>query len=245
MADPLRLRLAEPPPRPGASEATLVGVFGVVMEAFLEGALWWDELRLLVVADLHLEKGAAFARRGQLLPPYDTVETLTRLARLIARLNPIAVIALGDSFHDGEGAPNLSADNREILRGLQAGREWVWITGNHDPYRPRGLDGMTADQVAIGKLVFRHEPLPGAAEGEIAGHLHPCARVYGRGKSVRRPCFAGDGMRMILPAFGAYAGGLDIRDRAFDGLFSPESFRAFILGSDRVYAVGRRALGLG
>jgi uncharacterized protein len=245
MAEPLRLRLAEPPPEPAARQAALVGVFGVVMEAFPEGALWWDEMRLLVVADLHLEKGASFARRGQMIPPYDTVETLMRLGRLIARLNPGAVVALGDSFHDGEGAPNLTASNRDILRGLQGGREWIWISGNHDPDRPAGLDGMAADQLAIGKLVFRHEPLVGAAEGEIAGHLHPCARVYGRGRSVRRKCFAGDGMRMILPAFGAYAGGLDILDPAFDGLFAAESFRAFMLGDDRIYAVGRRALGIG
>ncbi len=241
MAEPLRLRLSEPA-LAGASEPTLVGVFGVVLEAFPEGALWWDELRLLVVADLHLEKGSSFARRGQLVPPYDTVETLSRLARLIARLNPQAVIALGDSFHDSEGAANLSASDRAILRGLQAGREWIWIAGNHDPDRPSGLDGMAVDQLAIGKLVFRHEPMAGASEGEVAGHLHPCARVYGVGKSVRRRCFAGDGYRLILPAFGAYAGGLDILDPAFDGLFAAETFRAFMLGDDRVYAVGRRAL---
>ena len=243
MAEALRLRLSET--ATASSAATLVGVFGVVLEAFPEGALWWDDLRLLVVADLHLEKGSAFARRGQMIPPYDTVETLSRLARLIARLNPRAVIALGDSFHDSQGAANLSASDRAILKGLQAGREWIWISGNHDPERPAGLDGMAADQLAIGKLVFRHEPLVGAAEGEIAGHLHPCARVYGRGKSVRRKCFAGDGMRLILPAFGAYAGGLDILDGAFDGLFAPPTFRAFMLGDDRIYAVGRRALRAG
>lgn len=228
-----------------APEPALVGVFGVVLEAFPEGVLWWADLRLLAVADLHLEKGSSFARRGQLVPPYDTGETLARLARLVARLDPQTVIALGDSFHDGEGAARLSASDRATLRGLQIGREWIWIAGNHDPDRPAGLGGTTADELAIGKLVFRHEPLVGSAEGEIAGHLHPCARVYGRGKSVRRRCFAGDGYRLILPAFGAYAGGLDVLDPAFDGLFAPATFRAFMLADDRVYAVGRRALRAG
>jgi DNA ligase-associated metallophosphoesterase len=240
MAEPLAGRLADAPPI--ASTATLVGVLGVILEAFPEGALWWADLRLLVVADLHLEKGSSFARRGQLVPPYDTVETLSRLARLIARLQPQAIVALGDSFHDSEASARLSASDRGLLKGLQTGREWIWIAGNHDPNKPGGLGGSAVDELAIGKLVFRHEPRMGSADGEIAGHLHPCARVYGRGKSVRRRCFAGDGYRLILPAFGAYAGGLDVVDAAFSGLFARESFRAFVLGDDRVYAVGRRAL---
>ena len=228
-----------------ASEPALVGVMGVVLEAFPEGALWWADLRLLVVTDLHLEKGSSFARRGQLVPPYDTVETLSRLSRLIARLDPQTVVALGDSFHDAEGALRLSPGDRGLVAAFQQGREWFWISGNHDPDRPAGLGGSAADELAVGKLVFRHEPLSSSAEGEIAGHLHPCARVYGRGKSVRRRCFAGDGYRLILPAFGAYTGGLDVLDPAFDGLFVPASFRAFMLGDDRVYAVGRRALRAG
>ena len=238
MAEPLRLLESAG----NASEPTLVGVSGVVLEAFPEGALWWADLRLLVVADLHLEKGSSFARRGQLVPPYDTVETLARMARLIARLNPQAIVALGDSFHDDEGAARLSASDRAILKALQTGREWIWIAGNHDPSRPVNVGGSAMDELAVGKLTFRHEPLAGDAEGEVAGHLHPCARVYGRGRSVRRRCFAGDGFRLVMPAFGAYTGGLDVLDPAFDGLFQPASFRAFMLGDDRVYAVGRRAL---
>ncbi|MCR4282190.1 MAG: ligase-associated DNA damage response endonuclease PdeM [Bauldia sp.] len=240
MAEPLVTRLPGAPP--AQSGATLVGVLGVVLEAFPEGALWWADLRLLVVADLHLEKGSSFARRGQLVPPYDTVETLGRLARLIARLQPQAIVALGDSFHDDDGAARLSASDRAVLKRLQTGREWIWIAGNHDPGRPADLGGMAVDELAIGKLVFRHEPRIGATEGEIAGHLHPCARVYGRGRSVRRRCFAGDGYRLVLPAFGAYSGGLDVLDPAFGGLFAAGSFRAFMLGGDRVYAVGPKAL---
>ena len=219
----------------------LIGVAGVVLEAFAEGVLWWADRRMLVVADLHLEKGSSYARRGQLLPPYDTAETLARLARLVTRLEPAVVVALGDSFHDGEGAARLSARDGDALRGLQRGREFVWIAGNHDPDRPHGLAGTHCDMLAVGPVTFRHEPLAGAA-GEIAGHLHPSARVAGRGKSVRRKCFAGDGHRLVLPAFGAYAGGLNVLDRAFAGLFAAATFRAFMLGEERVYPVGRKAL---
>lgn len=240
MAEALWQRVSEASPRP--STAALVGVQGVVMEAFPEGALWWADTRMLVVADLHLEKGSSFARRGQLIPPYDTFETLSALARLIVRLQPQVVVALGDSFHDAEGAARLTVTHRVMLKGLQIGREWIWIAGNHDPDRPQGLEGEAMNQLAIGKLVFRHEPSPGRVEGEIAGHLHPAAKVYGRGKSVRRRCFAGDGYRLILPAFGAYAGGLDVLDAAFGGLFAEDSFRAFMLGDDRVYPVGPKAL---
>ena len=240
MAEALWERVPESPPT--QSEAALVGVLGVVMEAFPEGALWWADTRMLVVADLHLEKGSSFARRGQLVPPYDTFETLSALARLINRLQPQVVVALGDSFHDGEAASRLSVTHRVMLKGLQIGREWIWIAGNHDPEHPTGLDGTTLDEFAVGKLTFRHQPSPGHVPGEIAGHLHPCARVYGRGKSVRRRCFAGDGHRLILPAIGAYTGGLDVLDKAYAGLFAEDSFRAFMLGDDRVYPVGPRAL---
>jgi DNA ligase-associated metallophosphoesterase len=240
MAEALWQRVSEAPPTP--STAALVGVQGVVMEAFPEGALWWADTRMLVVADLHLEKGSSFARRGQLIPPYDTFETLSALARLIARLQPQAVVSLGDSFHDGEGAARLTVTHRVMLKGLQIGREWIWIAGNHDPEGPEGLEGEAMKELAIGKLVFRHEPSPGRVDGEIAGHLHPAAKVYGRGKSVRRRCFAGDGYRLILPAFGAYTGGLDVLDDAFVGLFAEDSFRAFMLGEDRVYPVGPKAL---
>ncbi|HET7714295.1 MAG TPA: ligase-associated DNA damage response endonuclease PdeM [Bauldia sp.] len=224
-----------------APQPTLVGVAGVVLEAFAEGALWWADRHMLIVADLHLEKGSSYARRGQLLPPYDTTETLARLGRLVARLEPAVVVALGDSFHDDDGSARLLPRDLDMLRTLQRGRDFVWIAGNHDPGRRHRLDGIHADELAVGPIVFRHEPRPGAA-GEIAGHLHPSARVAARGKSVRRKCFAGDGHRLVLPAFGAYAGGLNVLDRAFAGLFAMATFRAFVLGEERVYPVGRKAL---
>ena len=243
MAEALWQRADDAPAKP--TLGTLVGVMGVVLEIFPEGALWWADERMLVVADLHLEKGSSFARRGQFIPPYDTFETLSRLARLIARFQPRTIVALGDSFHDAEGADRLPPGARAILSRIQAGREWVWIAGNHDPDRPGELDGMAAEMIAVGPLTFRHEPQAGSAEGEIAGHLHPAARVYGEGKSVRRRCFVGDGLRLVLPAMGAYYGGLDVRDAAFAGLFAADSFRAFMIGDDRIYPVGPKALRAG
>lgn len=226
---------------PDEVPTTLIAVAGLVLEALPAGALWWADERLLVVADLHLEKGSAFARRGQMLPPYDTTETLARLARLVRRFEPRAVISLGDSFHDDGGAARLSLRDRERLASLQAGRDWVWIAGNHDPRR-QAVAGEHVASVAVGPLHFRHTPSNGAARGELAGHLHPSARVAGQDRSVRRRCFAGDGHRLILPAFGAYTGGLNVLDHAFAGLFAPDTFRAFVLGESRIYAVAPHRL---
>jgi DNA ligase-associated metallophosphoesterase len=234
---------AEPARRDLRDEAptTLVGVAGVVLEALPAGALWWADERLLAVADLHLEKGSAFASRGLMLPPYDTTETLERLAQLVTRLAPRTVISLGDGFHDDRGAARLSLHDAERIAALQAGLDWIWVAGNHDP-RPQQIAGEHVTSLAVGPLTFRHEPAKGAARGEISGHLHPSARVAGQDRSVRRRCFAGDGHRMILPAFGAYAGGLNVLDRAFAGLFATDTFRAFMLGDNRVYAVAPHRL---
>jgi DNA ligase-associated metallophosphoesterase len=205
------------------------------MVADLSGALFWQEQRLLVVSDLHLEKGSSFAARGILLPPYDTVATLSRLASVIARLNPRTVIALGDSFHDRTAHERLSAPDREALVALQARRDWVWISGNHDPALSSDLGGTIASEVAIGPIVFRHEPTGRA--GEIAGHLHPKARVATRARWLERRCFVGDGERMVMPAFGAYTGGLSIRDDAFAKIFPTTAVMAHVLGDVRVHTI--------
>ncbi len=210
-------------------------VSGVNFTADLSGALYWNDERLLVVSDLHLEKGSSFAMRGVLLPPHDTTETLARLDAVIARYQPRTVIALGDSFHDREAHDRLSAAHRATLAMLQTGRDWIWIVGNHDPDLPRDLGGSIASDVGIGPVVFRHEPT--GAAGEIAGHLHPKARVSRRGRSVERRCFASDGERAIMPAFGAYTGGLSIRDLAFAAIFKSLEFTAHVLGDNRMHAI--------
>jgi len=210
----------------GSSKArnSIVELAGIALIADVSGALIWEEPGLLVVSDLHLEKGSSFAARGVLLPPYDTVATLGRLAAVVARYNPRMVIALGDSFHD-----------RDAIGALQAGRDWIWISGNHDPALPKSLGGVVATEVAIGPIAFRHEPT--GATGEIAGHLHPKARVATRGRAMERRCFASDGERAIMPAFGAYAGGLSIRDRAFAKIFPQVGFMAYLLGDNRLHAI--------
>jgi DNA ligase-associated metallophosphoesterase len=194
-----------------------------------------------VVADLHLEKGSAFAVRGVLLPPYDTAATLARLVGMVARYAPRRVIALGDSFHDGGGPARMADADRDALKGLQHGRDWIWIAGNHDPDPAENIGGRFVDILALGPLTFRHEPArqkPAmrATDGEIAGHLHPLARVAQRGRAVSRRCFASDGSRLIMPAFGAYAGGLNVRDRAIASLFGALAFTAHMLSERRLYA---------
>jgi uncharacterized protein len=223
-------------PSPGHADHVLV-VAGTTLTADPAGALYWPDERLLVVADLHLEKGSAFAKRGVLLPPYDTATTLDRLARLVEHYAPRVLIALGDSFHDDGGPVRMSDLDRIKLKGLQRGRDWVWIAGNHDPDLPQDSGGRRADILAFGPLTFRHEPSASTHDGEIAGHLHPVARIAQRGRAVSRRCFAGDGRRLVMPAFGAFAGGLNVRDRAIFSLFGPSGFTAHMLGAQRLYAV--------
>ena len=219
--------------RPSRKHADHIAVCSTSLLADPGGALYWPEQGVLAVADLHLEKGSSFAARGVLLPPYDTAATLARLARLVTHYAPRCVIALGDSFHDGGGAARLADADREALSIMQRGREWIWITGNHDPEAATGIGGIFIETVTVGALVFRH--LPTGASGEISGHLHPVARVAHRGRAVSRRCFAADATRMIMPAFGAFTGGLNIRDAMFADVFGTLAFKAHLLGDGRLY----------
>ena len=181
------------------------------------------------------------ARSGQFLPPYDTRETLACLHEAVVRHDPARVVALGDSFHDARGPERMEPGDRALVAALQEGRDWVWIAGNHDAAVSEGVGGRYADALTIGNLVLRHEPSPEPMPGEIAGHLHPCGKVAMRGRAVRRRCFVTDGSRLVMPAFGAYAGGLNVRDKAIDGLFA-KGFTAHLLGDGRVFAIGRAQL---
>jgi DNA ligase-associated metallophosphoesterase len=208
------------------------------------GVLYWSDERLLIVADLHFEKGSAYATRRVFLPPYDTSATLDRLAAAVRRFAPRRIVALGDSFHDCGGAGRLQPQDARALGALQAGRDWVWIAGNHDPQAPANdaglrLAGEHAQELEIGPIRFRHEPSVSPCDGEIAGHLHPSVIVGGRGGVVRRRCFLADDRRCILPAFGAYAGGLNILDIAFRRLFGAADPYAHVLGRAAVYTVRR------
>lgn len=217
--------------------ASSLMVAGVPFLADPSGALFHEGEGALLVADLHFEKGSSFARRGMMLPPYDTGETLAALADVVARHAPRVVIALGDSFHDPHAAARLSDTDRTRIATLQRGRDWLWLTGNHDPLPHGSLAGAVAAEARIGPLTLRHQPRAGCSDGEIAGHLHPVARVAASGGVARRRCFLTDGLRCVMPAFGAYAGGLNIHHAAFQPLFGGRPRIAHALGRDRVYAI--------
>jgi uncharacterized protein len=221
---------------------TTVRIAGATLHLDHAGALWWPSARTLVVADMHLEKGSAFAARGQMLPPYDSALTLARLASLVARHRPQRLVALGDSFHDVRAGARMDETAIGALTTLVAHVEMVWITGNHDPEIPDWLPGARQAELCEGPLTLRHEPRPGAQRGEIAGHLHPVAKVAGERGRIRRKAFVTDGERLLMPAFGAYAGGLNLREPVIETLFSADRLIAHVCGGTRVYAVGGRRL---
>jgi DNA ligase-associated metallophosphoesterase len=198
------------------------------------GGLAWPDAGVLVAADLHLEKGTAAAARGQLVPPWDSQATLERLERLVRRWQPRTLVLLGDSFHDSRGAARLAPADRARIAHLAQGRRLIWVLGNHDPSPPEGLPGEAVEAWARGALVFRHEARRGTA-GEVCGHHHPKAAVATRAGRVSRPCFVADAGRVMLPALGAYTGGLDVGNPAIAGLF-PRGGRVFLLGEDRVFS---------
>ena len=211
--------------------------------ADVSGALFHPESGTLIVADLHLEKASHFARRGQFLPPYDTRATLEKMMRAMRRFRPRHVVCLGDSFHDAEAGARLDDGDRDLLRRLVGAQDWTWITGNHDREIPDGFGGAREAALDLdGGLRLTHLPGAAPAIGEICGHLHPKARIATRGGTVAAPCFVTDGNRMVMPAFGAYAGGLDCLDPAISGLFGAAGFRALMLGRERLHLVTRRQL---
>ena len=196
-----------------------VGIAGERVILDPRGVAFLTEHRTLVVSDLHLEKGSAFARRGALLPPYDTMATLTRLSPILREYRPARIVSLGDGFHDTAGARLITGEAADLLASMAASVCWIWIRGNHDPVLPSTLPGDVLDELRVGRLRLRHMPSP-EEDGQIAGHLHPKARIAGRRRRVSRPCFVEDGHRLLMPAFGSYTGGLNVLDPAISGLFS-------------------------
>ena len=196
------------PPAPRRCTLQPIRLGGVDLLADASGALVWPEARTLVVADLHLEKGSSYAARGVMLPPYDTRATLERLAQTAAHHAVTRIICLGDSFHDGTAPPRLAADDVARLSALTHSVDWIWIAGNHDPMPPTSLGGRVVEgELRLGPFVFRHIAAPLFAVGEISGHYHPKASIHVRGRRLSGRCFVHDEQRLMLPAFGAYAGG--------------------------------------
>lgn len=219
-----------------------LSVSGLAFVADVSGALYWPAEDALIVADLHLEKGSAFASRGIMLPPYDTSATLERLAATLDAYNAQTVICLGDSFHDNGAAERMCERDRETLAILQEDREWIWLSGNHDTAIPTCFGGHVLPDLKVSGLTFRHEPASMPVTHEIAGHLHPAARVSFHGHVIRRPCFVGNGNRLVLPAFGTYAGGLNVLDEAFVPLFGDGGLSVLVLGQEGLYPIAPRLL---
>ena len=219
-----------------ANEAVplILTLCGVPFEARPSGALWLPGERILIVSDLHLGKAERNARRGGgFWPPYENVETLNRLDAEIEALDPDCIIALGDSFDDDACVEGLDGETRARIDALLAARRWIWVTGNHDP-APSGIGGQAADAVTLGALTLRHIAEPGA-RGEVSGHYHPKASIRIRGQRIARKCFVVSDDRIVMPAFGAFTGGLDVFDSAFAPLFDRDAC---------VILTGVRAVGL-
>ena len=183
---------------------------GQEWRATAEGALFWPARAALMVADLHLEKGSWFATKGQLLPPYDSLATLSALGEVVARVGAREVWCLGDSFHDVDGCERLPVQAQDMLRALTEATRWTWITGNHDPVIVDRCGGEVLDQAVVDGVVLRHEADPADTRPELSGHFHPKLRVRVRGRQVARRCFVATANKLVLPAFGSLTGGLDV-----------------------------------
>jgi DNA ligase-associated metallophosphoesterase len=208
---------------------------GIELVPDLTGALYVPDYRALLVADLHFEKGSSFLNRGLHIPPYDTRSTLTLLEGAVARLKPHWLIALGDSFHDTSAAERIDAGDLRRIRNLSNHLDVCWLIGNHDPELPPDLGGRIAVQISLGPLTLRHLPRARLdSENEIAGHLHPVASISGRGRRLTSRSFVADPRRLIMPAFGAYAGGLNVSAPEIASLF-PGHFTAWMIGRNRIY----------
>ena len=217
--------------------APVIALAGETLLPDPTGALFWPATGTVIVADLHLEKGSSYGPQGITLPPYDTAATLVALAAVLERCRPEQVICLGDSFHDGNAGERIDPGDRNALTALVAAHQWFWVAGNHDPHPP-DLGGRVVDELTIGGLTFRHEADRLAAAGEVSGHYHPKSGYRARGRSVMGRCFVGDRARLILPAFGAYTGGLDVRDPAIARLF-PGGYEVHLIARGRVTRLPR------
>lgn len=213
--------------------------FDFAGERFLmlaDRALFWPARGALIVADMHLEKASWYAAQGQPLPPYDSHDTLDRLARIAGETQARAIWCLGDSFHDGDAATRIAPSVAERLAQQAKKTKLVWVAGNHDGLSGGAWGGEVAEELVDSGIVFRHQCQAGESRPEISGHFHPKLRINLRGRGVSRPCFAGDSRRLILPAFGSFTGGLDVEDCAIALNFGG-SYRAMLVAQNRLLAL--------
>jgi hypothetical protein len=229
------VRLSAKAEEPGTLEIQLGGET-VMLDA--RGVAWLPARGALLAADLHLEKGSRFAAMRRPVPQLDTHDTLTRLAACVRDYRPALVLCLGDSFHDGRAGERLSPDDAAAMRRLCASvPRWVWITGNHDPNPPECAGGEAMAESRLGALTLRHIP-DGADPGpQIAGHLHPKASVSFRRQKITGRCFLSDGRILILPAFGAYAGGLSRHDSAIAEIYPQQVPQCYMIFQDKIFRI--------
>ena len=236
----MAMAMQRPAVAPEPEMSILIQFAGQVFEPLLSGALYWRAENALLVADLHFEKFSSFAKKGVMLPPYDTSLTLKRLERDLDRTGAAQVIALGDSFHRDEGVETLVDADRLRLMALLGRARWTWISGNHDP-SPHTLGGTCVARLDHKGLTLVHEPHRGT-RGMIAGHLHPAAAVAANGHATRSPCFVHDGRLLLLPAYGSGAGSINILGPAFQGLFDVATLEVTMIGRTRLYPVSTKRL---
>ncbi len=222
----------------GLSRTHRIALAGLDFIPDLSGALYAPDFKALLVADLHLEKGSSVARRRVHLPPYDTRSTLSQLMAVIAGIKPELLVFLGDSFHDSEARKRIDATDLATLRSITGECRTIWITGNHDPSPPEDIGGAIMAEVALGPVTLRHEPAAlSDDEKEIAGHLHPAASLARRGRQIRCRCFIADSRRVVMPAFGSYAGALNVSAEPFERLFT--EFQVWMLGIRAIHRLSQ------
>lgn len=211
-----------------AESTARVSFAGEMLELHPEGVAIFPERGLMVVADLHLEKSASYAARGQMLPPYETLETLRRLARLVNTSRPKQLVLLGDSFHSAVETIGEDGPARGVIEAIATDTELIWVAGNHDPVPPLRLPGNWVAEVVLGECILRHAPVEDG-RNEIVGHLHPAARLATRAGGQRRRCFALSNRRLLMPAFGALTGMVDLSEPSIRRFVSLRDTRVFLM----------------
>jgi uncharacterized protein len=229
-----------PPAGGGLSKTHVISLGGIKFVPHISGALYAPDFKTLLVADLHLEQGTSLARRGIHVPPYDTGMTLALLESVLAETRPWRLVLLGDSFHDAGAHAMIDADNRTKLLQITSETETIWISGNHDPEPLLGIGGICVAEHHLDHIRLRHQPKARLDHNEIAGHLHPGATVVQRGIAARGKCFVADGRRIIMPAFGAYTGALNVRSPAFANLLSEEQGQVWLIGKQAIHRLPLR-----
>lgn len=222
-----------------AKQANLVELAGNKLLLDASGALIWPAESMLVVSDLHFEKGSFLGVFGNPIPHYDSRKTLQNLLRVIEQYSPQHVLCLGDSFHDHNAWQRLSEqEKQDMIELVNLQPRWTWILGNHDPDLPSELPGEKVTELSIKNLLFLHEPkLPIAPQtAQIFGHFHPKMTKSVSRQRMSGRCFMYDQMKMVMPSFGAYTGGLSIDDSAFEALFNYRAASKHLIYNSKIHS---------